>query len=154
MQNEKIIWESPEYTYHEKSRDWFVVFGIIALAFFVVSILFKNFLFAAVIVIGAFSVVLHAKRKPATLSFEINRVGVISHRRFYPYSYLNAFFVDQTDPLAHKLLLTSHKMLMPMIVIPLGDQDPDEVRNFIANYLPEQELLEPLSHKMLDYFGF
>jgi hypothetical protein len=43
---------------------------------------------------------------------------------------------------------------MPLIIIPLGNQDPDEVRNFIANYLVEKELFEPLSHKILESFGF
>ena len=41
-----------------------------------------------------------------------------------------------------------------IIVITLGNQDPDEVRNFLGNYLPEHEQYEPLSHKILEYLGF
>ena len=154
MESEQITWEAPEYLHQEKSRDWFVVFGIIALALFVVALLFKNVLFAVVIILSAFTFMLHARKPPGTLAFEINRVGIVINKRFYPYSFLYSFWVDRTDSHTPKLLITSKKMLMPMIIIPLGEQSPDAVHDFLANYLPEQELLEPLSHKILEGFGF
>jgi hypothetical protein len=154
MQNDKIVWEAPEYIYREKHKEWFVGLGVIALALFVVAILFKNFLFAAIVVLATFTILLYATRRPYALSFEINRVGVILNRTFYPYSFLDAFWVDYTDESVRKLFIVSRKFFMPMLIIPLGEQDPDEVRNFLTNYLPERELLEPLSHKILEYFGF
>jgi|SRR3989344_2187445 len=154
MENEQITWEALEYLHQEKSKDWFIVLGIIALALFIVALLFKNALFAVVIVLSAVTLMLHARRPPDMLNFEVNRVGIVINKRFYPYSFLYSFWVDRTDTHAPKLLVTSKKLLMPMIIIPLGDQDPDAVRNFLANYLPEQELLEPLSHKILEGLGF
>lgn len=154
MQDDKIVWEAPEYLHQEKSRDWFIAFGIIALALFIVALLFKNTLFAIVIILSAFTAMLHAKRPPDTLTYEVNRVGIVINRRFYPYSFLYSFWVDRTDSHTPKLLITSKKMLLPMIIVPLGDQNPDVLRDFIANYLPEQELLEPLSHKILESLGF
>ena len=154
MEQENIEWEAPEYLHQEKTREWYMSFGIIALALFVVAILFKNILFAVVIVLIAFTVMLHARRLPWMIAYEVNRVGIVMNKRFYPYSFLYSFWVDHSEPHAPKLLITSKKMLVPMIVIPFGEQDPDVVRNFISNYLPEQELLEPLSHKIAEYLGF
>lgn len=154
MQNDQIMWEAPEYIYREKSREWFISFWIIMAALFAVAVLFKNFLFAGIIVLTAFTVTLYARREPSLLRFEITRVGINTHRTFYPYSFLTAFWIDHLSVGSPKLLLVSSKLLMPMIVIPLGDQDPDEVRNFLNNYMVERELFEPLSHKLLDYFGF
>jgi len=154
MENESIYWEAPEYVHQEKDKNWFISFGLIAFAFFVVALLLKNILFAIIVALASFTVVLYSRRTPGVLSFETNRVGLSVNKTFYPYSFLYSFWVDQTEPHAHKLLVTSKKLLMPMLIIPLGEQDPDELRNFLANYLPEQEMMEPLSHKILEYFGF
>ena len=154
MENEHIYWEAPEYIHKEKTREWFISFGIIATALFVAALLLDNVLFAVVIALGFGSVLLYAKRTPSTHSFEANRVGLILNKSFYPYSYLHSFWVDRTEEGNHKMLVTSKKLLVPMIIVPLGQQDSDELRNFVANYLPEQELMEPLSHKVLEYFGF
>ena len=43
---------------------------------------------------------------------------------------------------------------MPYIIIPLGDADPETVRNFLLEYLNEEEHSEPLSHKLMEYLGF
>jgi hypothetical protein len=154
MENEQIRWEAPEYTHREKNREWYISFCIIALALFIAALLFKNILFSIVIALIVLAVGLNIKRLPETFLFEANRVGIIINKRFYPYSFLYSFWVDRTEPESPKLLVTSKKLLMPMIIIPLGEQNPDELRNFLANYLPEQELMEPLSHKILEYFGF
>ena len=154
MQNDKITWESPEYIFREKSREWFIALGIIALALFVASILLKNFLFAIIITISTFTVILFAKRPPEHTLYEINKSGLIINTSFYPYSFLQSFWIDNTDQSWQKLLITSKKTLMPLIIIALGDQDPEEVKNFLANYLPEKEQYEPLSHKILEYLGF
>ncbi len=154
MHNEKVAWQTIEYQYQEKSHEWFVGLAVIATALFIVAVLLKNFLFGIIILVGAFAIMLSAKRPPDEIEYEINRSGIVNHKTFYPYSFLDSFWIDNTNPSWQKLIVTSKKLLMPIIVIPLGEQDPDEIKNFLANYLPEKEQYEPLSHRLFEYFGF
>ncbi|OHA17983.1 MAG: hypothetical protein A2664_01385 [Candidatus Taylorbacteria bacterium RIFCSPHIGHO2_01_FULL_46_22b] len=154
MENEKISWEAPEYIFYRRSREWYLSLGIITAALFIVSILFKNYLFAVVILIGAFSMVLHTKRQPKDTYYEINRSGIILNKTFYPYSFLESFWIDHTDPNWKKLLIVSKKTFMPLIIIPFAEQDADEVEQFLGNYLVRKEYYEPLSHRIIEYLGF
>jgi len=131
-----------------------MVLGITTIAFFAIAILFKNFLFAIIILLTGVTLNLFMRRPPEEREYEINRSGIIVNKTFYPYSFLHSFWIDNMDLSWQKLLITSKKTLMPLIILPLGEQDPDEVKNFLGNYLPEKEQHEPLSHKILEYFGF
>ena len=59
-----IEWEGREYDHNPKSADWYWVLGIIAVAGTVASILFGNYLFAALVVIAASAFALHASKEP------------------------------------------------------------------------------------------
>jgi len=70
-----IRWQGYEYDHQEKTSDWFWVLGIVALSSAATAIIFKNILFALLILIGAFTVALFAAKKPNLTHFEINRRG-------------------------------------------------------------------------------
>src|SRR5688572_19736811 len=93
MNNEPLRWEGFEYHYQEKSSDWFWAVGIISLSIAVVAILVKNILFAILIIVGAFTLCLHAARKPHRIDFEINEHGITAGKIHYPYASLHAFWV-------------------------------------------------------------
>ena len=154
MQNDRIQWHAPEYFFYTKSREWFIALSIVALALLVVAVFLKDFLFAVVIVVGAVALALHAKHPPREIEAEVNRTGLLVNQTFYPYSSLQSFWIDQHNRRGPKLLARSQKLLMPLIIVPLGEQDVDVVHGFLENYLPQQEQYEPLSHKLLEYLGF
>ena len=45
---------------------------------------------------------------------------------------------------------------MPYIIIPYDSMktDPDEIRDYLLEYLNEEEMDEPLSNKILELIGF
>jgi hypothetical protein len=48
----------------------------------------------------------------------------------------------------------SKKLLMPFIHLPVEEVDIDDVRNYLLQYLHEEELHESFLEKILEYFGF
>ena len=47
------------------------------------------------------------------------------------------------------------KLLMPLIIIPIGDIDPEEISSILNSTLKlEEELKEPFGHLLVDYLGF
>ncbi|MBI2618292.1 hypothetical protein HYW58_02465 [Candidatus Kaiserbacteria bacterium] len=149
-----ISWQGYEYDHHEKSSDWFWALGIIALSSAVTAVIFKNILFALLIIIGAFVMALFAARRPHMVHFEINKRGIGIDETLYPFKTLESFWIEEDEHGHHVLILKSQRVVMPYIVIPLSDENMEDARNVLLTKLKEEELREPVSHKILEFFGF
>jgi len=150
---EPIIWQIHEYEHYEKTPDWFWIVGIIGATLAVLAVIFNSILFAVLIVIATVSIIIFGNKAPHLLDCEINKKGVRVNRTFYPYSNLDSF--NLTDGYSPKLLLKSKKLLMPLIIIPVGDIHPDEIVPVISELIKhEEELREPFAHVLMDYLGF
>jgi hypothetical protein len=150
--NNFIRWQAYEYHHYERPRDWFWALGILAVAFAIAALIFGNILFAILILVASFSVALHAKKNPEVFEFELNPKGVRINNKLYPYNSLQSFWVE--DEIGREILIKSKKAFMPFIVLPLADQDPDEIRDYLINFIDEEVMSEPLAHKFLEYLGF
>ena len=149
-----IVWNTLEHTHEEKSNDWFWALGIVSVSSAVAALLFGNVLFALLILIGAFTIGLLAKKDPATVEIALTPRGVLVGSDFYPYHLLVAFWIDEVEHAAPTLIIDAHRFLTPHIIVPLGDHDAEEVRMYLAQYLPEREIHEPVMQKALEFFGF
>jgi len=148
-----IAWNALEHPYREKSADWFWAVGIITVSLAVSAIIYNNLLLASLIIIGAIALVLQAIKKPRNIHFEINKKGIGVGNTFHPYLTLESFWVEeQTEE--PKILLKSKKILLSYIIIPLGGEDPEVIREYLSQYLEEVEHAEPFSQKIMEYLGF
>src|SRR3989344_3858351 len=155
MDQQPLIWRAHEHEHRERSTDWFWALGILALAGAAAAVILGNILFGILILIGAFTVALFAARRPGLFLFKIDARGINIDKVLYPYQSLESFWVEDTrESVTPKLLLRSKKALMHHIIIPLEGISPKEVRKTLAERLPEIEDSEPLSHKILELFGF
>jgi len=148
-----ITWSAQEYEYKEKTTDWYIALGIIAISIATASFLLGNILFAILILLGTFTLAMYSMREPGIMEIELSKRGILVNDSIYPYNTLESFWVEEYDK-EPKIIIQSEKALMPYIIIPLGDADPDEVREFLFEYIDEEEHHEPLSHKLMEYLGF
>ena len=148
-----ITWEAPEYIYKEKGVDWFWAVGIIVVSLAIASFVYNNVLFAILIIIGGFTLIMYAVKKPQQVRFTINERGVGINTTLYPYSALESFGIEEygTEP---KILIKSKKALMPYIALPMRKEDGEAIRNYLSKYLKEAEHTEPLPQKIMEYLGF
>lgn len=153
MNEERITWSALEYPVREKTTDWYWALGIMAIAGAVASYILANILFSILILLGAFTVAVYGARRPHIVEFEIDRRGIRSGATLYPYSSLVSFWIIEGAE-ESKILLQSGKVFMPYIVIPLGEEDPETVREVLLNYLKEEEHTEPLAQRIMDYLRF
>lgn len=155
MQQTQLEWTALEHEHIHKSSDWFWALGILAIAAATTSIIFNNVLFAIVILIGAFTVGMNALKPPAQVRFKITSRGIMINNTLYPYSSLESFWVaDENKHEQPKLLVKSKKLLVPHIVIPIEGASPDDVRDYVLDYLDEEEDSESLAQKIMEFFGF
>ena len=150
----KISWKALEYKRKDKTADWYWAVILISLAMVVTSFILHNALFAILIIISTAILMSFSMTAPKTVSISINQKGVVVGKEMYPFATLDAFLVESADGEDQKILLKSKKLIMPLIAIPLEEHHHLDVREFLLNFLPEVEMHEPLSQKIMEKLGF
>lgn len=147
-------WEVHEHTYSEKTNDWYAATIVIAGALAALMFYLENYLSIALIVIGTFTFLLLAVRRPELITVKLTNFGVMAGNVTYPFSTLDAFNVVEHASV-HKIILESKRFFAPLHIIPIADGiELEEVRDFLADYLPEKEMHEPLAHHIMERLGF
>lgn len=149
-----VTWEAPEHHHFEKTSDWFWVLWIIAICAALAVFFFGNFLFAVLIVVAAGTMTLVANKPPKIIPFMVGTRGVRVGDSLYPYSTLESYFIDEDNPLGSQLLIKSRKLYMPLIIMPIPEEYIHDIEDLLVARLPEEELEEPLGHKILEALGF
>ena len=150
----RIEWDAHEYEHKERSADWFWAVGIISIAVAVTSVIFGNIIFGVLVLIGAFALSLFANRPPNNVHIVVNEKGVTKDKIHYPYSILESFWID-TDHPHQKIILRSGKLLMPLIIIPLGEStNVEELHESLSQFMKEEFHSLPFVEKILEYLGF
>lgn len=150
----KIEWNAYEYEHKERSQDWFWAVGIVSVSLAIASVIFGNVIFAILILVGTFTLGLYAKRPPEEIPVSIDENGITRGKIRYLYDSLESFWIDIEHP-HKKIILRSKKMLMPLIVVPLGDEvDAERLHRILTRHMKEEYHSLPIVEKMLEYLGF
>ena len=149
-----VTWEAPEHHHFEKTSDWFWALGIVALCGAIAAFFFGNFLFAILILVGGAAMALAAAKRPSIIPFLVGTRGIRVGDKLYPYSTLEAYFIDEENPNGPQLLLRSKRLYMPLIIMPIPEEYVHDIEDLLLSRLPEEELEEPLANKILEIFGF
>ena len=147
-----FVWETHEYHHTPKTSDWFWALGIVAAACVFISVLLGNILFAIFLALSAFALSLYAARRPKSITVEIDSKSIRVNKTIFPFAHIQNFAL-LTDVRSPSLILTMDKLLMPHILIPLGETDPENVRAILLPKLSEGHYEEPISAKLFDAFG-
>jgi hypothetical protein len=152
-EHEVLAWEAPEYHHWDKSPDWYWSVGIISASIVILCIMFGNLLFALFILLAATTGAIYASREPNVAHVELSRRGISVEGYLYTYDGLESFWIEEHGP-HPKILIKSHKIILPFIVVPLGELHHEDARTYLLQYLKEVEHHESFGHKLLEYFGF
>ena len=144
MAKNYLKWSAPEFAQYSKNKSWFIIAGLIAAGLFFWALLVKNFLFALLIGLSFFSIVTFALKKPREIRLAVTSKGIKIDKTLYAFDNLKSFWIFYEPPEVKELSLRSKKTIMPYIKIPLGEQNPVEVRKLLIKYLPEIKHKESL----------
>ncbi|MFA6324695.1 MAG: hypothetical protein WCX46_00480 [Candidatus Paceibacterota bacterium] len=150
---DKLNWSAPEYDDKQKNNDWFWALGVIIVAGSITAIIFTNYFFAALLVIGGILLGFFSTKKPEIIEYELNNKGLKIKDHFYPYEKIKAFFV-QTDskPL---LFIKSERFFMPIISMPIDYMQAENIyKMMIANEIIEEKMSEHPYEKIMEHLGF
>ena len=137
----------------EKKPDWYWAVGIITIALSAVCLIFGQVITGIFVIVAAAALVIHASKAPRRIHCEINDRGLVIYGALYPFLSLESFWIPH-DEVPPKIILKSHKMLMPFIVVYIEEVDPESVREVMLKYIAETEHHEPFLKHLLEGFGF
>ncbi len=146
---------APEYHYKHKATDWYWAVGIVTLAAAATAIIFNNILFSILIVLGGFTLIMHAARRPVDHEIDINDAGITIGKYHFTYGNLESFWIEHTEHA--RMLVKTKRLIMPHLIVPvdfLSGDEKEEVREFLKTKLAEEEQHEPLLEMIMEYIGF
>lgn len=151
--SEKIEWLALEYEHKEQTVDWFWALGVIVFATAVTSIIYENYFFAILIVIGGILLGHFSIKKPSMMDYELNEKGLKIKNRMHPYEEIKHFWVQKTPkPILH---IESSRFFLPTLSMPIYPNIADKIRDkMMANNVMEQEIKDHPSVKIMEYLGF
>lgn len=149
-----LKWLAEEYEYFKKSSEWFFAVIIISAAISAVSFILDNFLFGVLLFLSGAAIALYGIKKPRVIEFSITSQGVKIENKLFVYSDLDSFWLHYSPPFYKLLSLKSKKTFMPHISIPLGDADPNTVREILIKFMKEKQCDEPFLENIMKRLRF
>lgn len=149
---QSISWQAPEFRHYEKNFGWYVTLVAISalvVGFFIIQ---SDFFAAITTAILAILIILFSRHKPEIVDIELTSRGVKFSNIFFPYKHLKYFWVVHNDN--HKtVIFHTTAFLNNVVILELDDQDPEQVREFLLQYLPEHEqseetTIQKIAHKL------
>ena len=149
-----LRWQAHEHEHIERGSDWFWALGIAAVCLSLTAILFHNLLFGILIVLAAATIASYARVPPPLTSFEISVRGIRVGDTLHRFDDIISFWVEEGDKSEPVLFVDTTAFMSPNLIIPLVGVDADAVHAFLFDRCTEVPMKEPLSHKILETFGF
>ncbi|KKU75712.1 MAG: hypothetical protein UY01_C0006G0041 [Candidatus Nomurabacteria bacterium GW2011_GWB1_47_6] len=156
---EKMTWSALEYEDRERSRDWFWALGVIVVTGSIASIIFENYFFAALLILGGVLLGFFAVKKPEVITYELGKEGLGVKDRLYPYESIKAFWVQadfSPEPLLRPMLfIHSERAFMPVVSIHIPLEMAEDIHEvFSSREIAEVEMKEHPSEKIMEALGF
>jgi hypothetical protein len=150
---EKITWSALEYEEKERHPDWFWALGVIIFANSVTAIIFGNYFFAILLIVGGLLLGFFAIKKPDLVFYELNEKGLQIKDRIYPFENVKSFWVQKEG--RPTLFIRSERFLLPIISVPIENILIEKIHSFLlAKNIPEEEMKEHPSEKIMESLGF
>lgn len=140
QEKKSIKWQAPEFYFYEKSAVWFSKFSIIAILLLIIFIYlgitqkhFSYYLAAGVVLAAALALFSQARVKPQSANFHLTDDGVEFLGHKFLWGSLKSFWISDDA-----VYFENKKRFSIPISMPLGDQNPEQLRNYLLQYLPEK----------------
>lgn len=155
--NTYYTWHTKEYTHTDTSNDWFWAVGIITVVICILAIMFKNYLFAVLILIGMGIIIYTKLRQPKDVEIRITDQYVqIGEDKKY-YQDLSAFWIEvlKDKNVPPQLLLSLKRRFTPLVIIKLPTElKAEDVRQTLLKHLEERQMTEGGIYDLMEKLGF
>lgn len=145
---ERITWTASEFVEHDKSFDWYLALGVVAVVVAVgLYALFHDKITSGAILFVALVLGYYARRKPRTLDYALDSHGVTIGAKYLPYDMFRSFAV-MDEGVFSSIAFLPLKRFGLLTTVYYDPQDEERILDLINQHLP----LEPREHDPVDRF--
>ena len=130
-------WKFAEFDKHNRSRLWYIFFGVLSVALLVYSFITFNYLFTLIIILGSGIIYLQAKTEPRSVLFHITTKGIKIGAREHLYKDIKNFWILYDPPAVKKLYFSFKGGWGGQFMVPLKNQNPLKIRDILLNFVIE-----------------
>ena len=143
-------WVVNEYEKHERSKRWYVIMAVVGLGLLLFSVISGNYLFALVVVLFGIVLFLQDIQQPMEVAFAITEAGIVVGSTYYPFKEISKYWMIYSPPEVKNIYFSTNSILKHRLQVPLLDNDPRPIRDFLNQFLIEDldQEEEPLSDKL------
>ena len=148
--NVVFAWGVNEYEKHERPKRWYVIAGLLGAALLLYSVISGNYLFALMVVLFGIILFLQDVQAPMEVDVAITSAGIIVGSKFYPFSEFRNYWIIYNPPEVKNLYFSTNSLVKHRLQIPLLENDPRPVREFLNQFIVEdlEQEQEPLSDRL------
>ncbi|MBI3572842.1 MAG: hypothetical protein HY092_01435 [Candidatus Kerfeldbacteria bacterium] len=137
-----LEWTFPEFETYDRNRRWYIGFLAIIAALIVYGVWSKGYTFIVLVILAAVIIVVRLRRSPLDVHVAIREEGLEVSSRFYAWRELKEFWILYRPPAMKKLYLHFKAAIRPELILPLENQNPLKVRQYLSEHLVENIELE------------
>ena len=143
-------WSFDEYPQRQRTKRWYMTAFLIIIFLLLYSLITANFLFAVIVILGAITILMKDHYGPDKIDFAITEDGLKVGDKFYEYELMSKFYIIYKPPQIKSLFVDFKSIFKPRLSIPLGNQNPLEIRASLKKYLEEDldKEEEPISESL------
>lgn len=134
-----LEWKAPTRPFKKKGAAYYRTIAIIAVLVILISALMREFILIGAVLALGFVVYVLGFIPPEDIDYKVSTQGITIGDHFYFWSELDSFWLSNKDG-AQVLNVLTNLRFPAQLIIHIGDQDPQTVRNIIAQYLPFREI--------------
>lgn len=130
-------WIVKEYEKYSRSRRWYIVAAVLATLLLAYAFWTEAYTFMMVIILFGAVIYLHEVQEPLEVNFAITETGIILGSKFYRYSELDRFWIIYNPGDSKNLYFKVNSTFKDSLTIPLLDNDPRPIRNYLSQFILE-----------------
>lgn len=134
-----VSWSASEFIDNEKNAGWFIALaGITAGAVALIYLITRDLVTVFVVIMAATLFGVTAKRKPRTLQYQLDHMGVNIEGKLYPYDSFKSFAMMHEGAF-NSIQLMPLKRFMPPISLYYPPESEDQIMTTLGSYLPHED---------------
>lgn len=151
----EFFWESPEFEFREKTKKWYWIVGVTTILLIIIAIILQNYLFGFLVLISGFLMFSLSTKEPLSMPIEISQHGIKIHNDMYPYGKIETFWIGKNRENEAILLFRADRKINPVISVAIQPNiNIMQLREYLIQFIEEQEMREPFTNKVIDKIGF
>ena len=133
-----FYWQAIEFESNPKPSGWLLYVALIAIVLLAALLYLKIWLGAAVVVAAFFALYSQSGSKGKKRNYAIYDQGITVDSRVYTFDQFKSFWIFPYQDRIIVRLEQLRRFALP-IEMPIGEENPEQVRLFLSKHLPELE---------------